>query len=355
MDANPIAARTLEDQAALLADSACDIFLRTDADEQSWSQEIRDEWSHHFRQRILELSAALATGEKALFTSRVLWSRQALHARMQDRIPLGKTLHSLRSALIEQLPDDVIRDALVCIDQAIKEYQYDLPEEQVSSLDPSIPNQRLALLYLQAALEGNTHQAMATVLDAIGEHMTHAEAITEVLLPAQHEVGHLWHIDHITIAEEHLVTTTTQRLMAVLVDRAESRPDSGKTAVAASISGNVHDIGIRAIGYLMELDGWRTIYLGSDVPRNDLPAAIHFYNADVAMLSVALSSQLPKLQQSIAAIRSLCEHAPKIIVGGGAFGEAPNVWRALGADGHAPNAESAVRLANELTSTLAHH
>ncbi len=355
MDANPIAAKTLEAQAALLADSACDIFLRADTEEQSWSQDIRDEWSHHFRQRVLELSAALATGERTLFTSRVLWSRQALSARMQDRIPLRKTLHSLRSALVEQLPDDVIRDALVCIDQAIKEYEYDLPEEQVSSLDPSIPNQRLALLYLQAALEGNTHEAMATVIDAIGEHINAEEAITEVLLPAQNEVGHLWHIDHITIAEEHLVTTTTQRLMAVLVDRAQRKRDRGHTVVAASVSGNVHDIGIRAIGYLMELNGWRTIYLGTDVPRNDLPAAIHFYDANIAMLSVALSSQLPRLQQGIGAIRSLCENSPKIIVGGGAFAGAPNAWRALGADGHAPDAMSAVRLANELTRSSTHH
>ena len=245
---------------------------------------------------MLELSAALAAGEETLFTSRVAWSRRALQARLQDNVPLRETLHSLRTALQDQFDASTVGDALSCIDSAIREYQNDLPEAQISQLDPGIANERLALIYLQTALEGNTHQAMEIILDAIDDGLSHADAITKVLLPAQVEIGHLWHIDHVTIAEEHLVTGTTIRLMAVIADRAPRAADLGKTAVTASIAGNVHDIGIRAISYLLEMSGWRTIYLGSDVPRSDLPAAIHFFDADVALLSTALPSQLPRLQ-----------------------------------------------------------
>lgn len=355
MNANPIAARKLEANANELANAACTIFLQSQPRSKPVSEDLREEWSHHFRQRVLELSAALATGESSLFTSRVLWSRQAMQARTRNNVPLKNTLHSLRKALTEQFPDEFLNDALSCIDRAITDYREELPEPAVSRLDPAVPHQRMALLYLQSALEGNSVQAMQCVCDAIDDGLSHAEAITRVLLPAQAEVGHLWHIDHITIAEEHLVSTTTQRLMAVIADRAPKMPDRGKTAVTASVSSNAHDIGIRAIAYLMEMSGWRTIYLGADVPRNDIPAAVHFYDADIALLSIALSAQLPKLQKSIAAIRDHCDGDIKILVGGNAFSDAPEVWRSIGADGYTPDALSAVRLAGELVDGVTRH
>lgn len=349
---NPQAARRIEARASEIADSACSLFLQNQNDTRD---DMVDSWAHHFRQRVLELSAAVAAGEPALFTSRVLWSRQAMKARYQESVALGDTLHSLRSVLSNALPEDAQSEALACIDAAIGQYSMDLPETSISQLDPGIPTQRLALLYLQSALEGNVLEAMETIFDAIDDGLDPREAITKVLLYAQLEVGHLWHLDQITIAEEHLVTTTTQRTMAVIADRTPRAPDRGKTAVAAAVASNPHDIGIRAIAYLLEMDGWRTVFLGPDVPRNDLPAAIHFFDADIALLSMALSSQLSKLQESIAAVRSSCDKDIKIMVGGNAFRDAPDIWQRIGADGFAESAEDALTLAAQLTADQKHH
>jgi len=357
MNPNPAVAKKLENRADELASMASSMFLESQQGEAlgQHTRNLHDEWSHHFRQRVLELSAALAAGEERLFTSRITWSRRAMRARMKDHDPIKESLHSLRAAITAEFGAASLGDALACIDMAINDYGGQLPEEQVSQLDPGIPAQRLALLYLQSALEGNTRQAMEVVLEAIDAGMTHSEAITRVLLPAQSEVGHLWHIDHITIAEEHLVTTTTHRLMTVIADRAPRKPDRGKTAVSASIAGNVHDTGIRALAYLLEMDGWRSIYLGSDVPRNDLPAAVHFYDADIVLLSTALSSQLPRLQESIAAIRETCDDDVKIMVGGNAFWDAPDAWQKLGADGYTGDASMAVQMAAALGDTATRH
>lgn len=346
---NPTAARQLENSVAELAENACALLLNRQSGKQSPSTDLRNEWAHHFRQRVLELSAAIAAGQPSLFTSQVRWSRQALQARSQDHIPLDQTLTSLRAALREQMPEDLAQDALIYIDQALSEQKQTLPVAQPSQLDPRHEKQRLALLYLQAALEGEAGQAMELVLEAIEAGLSPVSAITDVLLPAQSEVGHLWHLDHVTIAEEHLVTSTTQRLMALIADRAKPSPPRGRTAVAASVAGNAHDIGIRAIAYLLEMDGWRAIYLGSDVPRNALPTAIHFFNADIALLSVALSSQIPKLQHYLNAIHKHCEERVRILIGGNGLIDAPDAWRNMGADGYAPDAVSAIALADRLS------
>ncbi|MEE4185708.1 MAG: cobalamin-dependent protein [Gammaproteobacteria bacterium] len=350
---NPTAARTIEASASELADLACTQFLQTQR--APAGIDMQDSWAHHFRQRVLELSAAVAAGEPALFTARVMWSRQAMKARYQESFALGDTLQSLRAVLSSELPPDSLSEALACIDEALGQYEKELPEFSVSLLDPGIATQRLALLYLQSALEGNVLEAMETIFDAIDDGLDPRDAITKVLLFAQIEVGHLWHLDQITIAEEHLVTTTTQRAMAVIADRTQRAPDRGKTAVCAAVASNPHDIGIRAIAYLLEMDGWRVVFLGPDVPRNDLPAAVHFFDADIALLSMALSSQLSRLQESIAAIRQSCGEHIRIMVGGNAFRDAPDIWQRIGADGFAQSAEEALRMAVQLTVDKRHH
>ena len=309
-----------------------------------------DSWKSHLNQRILELAAAAAAGSADMFVNRVVWSRKTFEARELEPKDLEASLVALENVLGEKLPDNakgtvlqLVRDARTAVIAQ--------PDPEDSALDPTQMHDRLALRYLQCAVEGNVLPAMEVVLDALEDNLTVQDAILRVLLPAQTEIGRLWHLDHVSVAEEHLVTTTTQRLMAVLASRATRRRDNGRTAVAAAVAGNVHDVGIRALAYLLEMDGWRTIYLGSDVPRGDLPATGQFFEADVILLSCALSVQLKTVRSTIAAIRERSERDVKIMVGGLAFYEAPDLWKEIGADGYAPNAKEALALANDFFNT----
>ena len=219
-----------------------------------------------------------------------------------------------------------------------------------SMLDAGLREDRLALNYLQTVLAGNVFPAMDTVLDAVSQGLPIRDAYLKVLLPAQQEVGRLWHLNEISISEEHLVSYTTQRVMALLSTRMPRKPDNGLTVIAGSVAGNVHDIGIRAISYLFEFEGWRTIYLGSDIPRQELPATMDSYDADLLLLSVALVTQLPATERAIAEIRSHSQRPVKIMVGGNGLAERPGYWKDMGADGYAADAVEALELASELVS-----
>ena len=100
----------------------------------------------------------------------------------------------------------------------------------------------------------------------------------------------------------------------------------------------------------MEIDGWRTIYLGSDIPQIELPNTLATYEADVLLLSVALTSQIPSTARTIAAIRERCDRPVKILVGGNGLADNTGVWREIGADGYAADAESALELAYRFAS-----
>jgi methanogenic corrinoid protein MtbC1 len=305
-------------------------------------------WTNHIRQRVFELSAAMAAGESAMFVSRINWLRATMAARNAQVADLQTCLNTLRASLEPFLDGGARQAALECIDRARAVLDSGAGELQPSTLDPGLYPDRIAMRYIQAVVAGNALPGMEIVMDAVDEGLSVRDAFLKVLLPAQREAGHLWHLNKISVAEEHMVTSTTQRLMAVLASRAELAPDRGRTAVTAAVAGNTHEIGIRAISYLLEFDGWRTIFLGPDVPRSDIPAAIETFDADVTMLSLALAIQLPTLKRTIAAIRERSGDSVKILVGGTGLAGAPNLWRDVGADGYAADADGALTLAAEL-------
>lgn len=352
IQANTETARLLEEHASEISQAASRHLVSTAPDiVAKFGGDVNKVWKQHFDQRVLELSTAVAAGEPRLFVSRVNWSREAMTARGQDYAFISSTLQSLRYALIEVMHDNSCSDVITLLDKAEQELFANQCGGEESTLDPRNPTDRIALLYLQAILEGNSREATRIVIDEVGEKLTVKTAILNVLMPAQREVGRLWHLGEVTVAEEHQVTATTQHTMALITQQAPHVPDNGYTAVCASVAGNVHDLGIRAISYLLEMEGWRTIYLGADVPAADLPAAADFYDADVMMLSLALSSQLPKLRSAISSIR---HHKPdlQIMVGGNAFAGITGLWKKIGADGYAPDGEQAILLAKELVTPL---
>lgn len=351
MTANPTAANMLEQNAQVIARHACKHLLRShDEIKQRFGGDAKRLWTDHLKQRALELAAAVAAGDPGLFAARLNWSRAAMNARQITADDLRSSLESLRTAVEESLEGDARADALECIGKAEQALEAPVSPKLESQLDAGLPEDRLALHYVQTVLAGNVFPAMDMVLDAVSRGLPIRDAYLRVLLPAQQEIGRLWHLNQISISEEHLVSYTTQRVMALLSTRMPRKPDNGFTAIAGSVAGNVHDIGIRAVSYLFEFEGWRTIYLGSDIPRQELPHTIDSFEADLLLLSVALISQLPATERAIEQIRAHSERPVKIMVGGTGLAERPGYWKEIGADGYAANAIEALELASELVS-----
>jgi len=305
-----------------------------------------DRWKDHFSLRIRELSVAMAENEAALFLSRVHWARGAFHAREVSEDLLKKSLVCLSEVLKEELPNAFNRFPMEYISAAIK--SFDDSGKETAELDPQDPISNLAMRYLLTVLEGNPQNAIKLIVDAHSDGLS-IENTYQALIIAQREVGRMWHQAEVNIAEEHIVTSTTERAMGVLAFQVSRKPANGLTVVSAAVSGNSHDIGIRIVSDFFEFDGWRAVCLGGDLPAEDISHAVNFFDTSLVLLSAALSTQLNSIRESVQAVRGLNGNC-KILVGGSAFQDTPELWQRMEADGYAASPADALTIGTRLVN-----
>lgn len=203
--------------------------------------------------------------------------------------------------------------------------------------------------YLDAVLAGDRRRAFAAVDAARGAGLGHRELYLEVFQPALREVGRLWQENRITVADEHLATAITQAAMARLYDDLFTvRRPEGPLLIAACADAERHELGLRMICDLLELEGWDTVFLGATTPIESLVDMVAARRPAVVALSASISPHLVRVREAIRALRERLEgEAPLVVVGGRAFMEDPGLADRVGADLTARDAAEAVELLQE--------
>jgi methanogenic corrinoid protein MtbC1 len=121
----------------------------------------------------------------------------------------------------------------------------------------------------------------------------------------------------------------------------QKQTSNGLTVVSAAVAGNAHDIGVRIVSDFFEFTGWRAVCLGADLPAIEIAHSVKFFDSSLVLLSAALSTQLKAIRETVQAVRELDPNC-KIIVGGTALADTPDIWRQLGADAYASTPTEAV-------------
>jgi len=211
------------------------------------------------------------------------------------------------------------------------------------------PHGELVIRYLDSLLRGERREAEQLVMAADRDGVPFRDLYLDVLRPAQIEIGRMWHLDEISVADEHFATATTKSIMSVLRSRTLDGAVNGRRVVATSIEGELHDLGVRMVADFFELNGWRVSYLGANMPNADIVRCLAEHDAHVLAASVTSFLNIRALAELIQAIRAESgSGGVRIVVGGLPCRAVPDLWQRLGADGSAGDAEEAVETANRL-------
>jgi 5-methyltetrahydrofolate--homocysteine methyltransferase len=121
---------------------------------------------------------------------------------------------------------------------------------------------------------------------------------------------------------------------------------SGKI-VLGTVKGDIHDIGKNIVSIALEREGYDIIDIGIDVPMEIFLETVQKENPDVLGLSALLTTTMSYMRDVIDLIKSApLKKDVKIIIGGAPITQ--SYADEIGADGYAPEAESAVSLVKNL-------
>lgn len=106
------------------------------------------------------------------------------------------------------------------------------------------------------------------------------KTISFLVFPFLQKIGILWQTDHIRIAQEHLVSNIIRQKLIMGIENASNLQIGKKTVVMYLPQNEHHEIGLLYVLYLLKIRGTKIIYLGADVPLDELEFVVKMKKPD---------------------------------------------------------------------------
>lgn len=284
------------------------------------------------------LIQAISLNSPSLFIDYVKWVKELF---LNIGISIDGFIKSLEAI------QEVIGLLFTDEDKALAKEFVDLAVQEITTQsDYEIPNlndnplKEYKNMYLNYLLDSKRMEAMDLINRLVKQGYSIKDIYLYIFRDSLYEVGLLWQTGSVTVAQEHYFTASTQMIMTQLYPYIFNERKNGKAIVGACVSGELHEIGIRMVCDLLEMDGYDTYYLGANMPTHDIIDYAYKKGADAILLSVTLTTHLNILKNMIKDIK-MDERLSnvKVIVGGRPFLIDENLYKIVGADYYSVDAE----------------
>ena len=202
----------------------------------------------------------------------------------------------------------------------------------------------------QAIIDGDAGVATALTSALLATGATAREILDAALLPGMEVVGVRMREGECFIPEVLLSARVMQACLDLLRPHmAAGESTSAGTVVLGTVEGDLHDIGKNLVGMLLQGAGFEVVNLGTGVKAADFVAAVKEHSPQIIGMSALLTTTLPHMAETIAALKAEgLRDSVKVMVGGAPVTEA--YASEIGADGYGANAGMAVEKAKGLAT-----
>lgn len=157
--------------------------------------------------------------------------------------------------------------------------------------------------------------------------------VDEVLMPVLRDVGERWAHGQIGVADEHYATAFAREKLAAIFHELDAGSVGGPLAVCAGLPNEEHELGLMAAALHLLDAGWRVIYLGINVPLDEIGRVAAERRPAMICTSVMRPMGAGEFHALLAALRSVAPGAVEVVVGGSGipegFGAAPERVRVV--------------------------
>jgi len=197
-------------------------------------------------------------------------------------------------------------------------------------------------------LVGNKPAVCDLTNQGLAEDLSPESMLFDALIPSLEEVGARFERGDYFVPEMLIAAKAMQGALDIL------RPlliDAGVqqigTFVMGTVKGDVHDIGKNLVNIMLEGAGFTVIDLGVNVAPERFVEQVVEHKPDIVGFSAFLTTTMPMFKANINALQKAGLRDQVIVMVGGAP-VTQEYADAVGADGYAADASTAVRLAKDL-------
>lgn len=141
------------------------------------------------------------------------------------------------------------------------------------------------------------------------------KTITQIIFPFMERIGILWLTNHINPAQEHLVTNIVRQKLIVGIEGISTPLKIEKTILMFLPEAEHHEIGLLFMYYILKSRGARVIYLGSNVPLNDVSYVAKLKKPDYLYTHLTSVGQNFNFDRFVQQMGKHFPHIPTIISG----------------------------------------
>ena len=197
-------------------------------------------------------------------------------------------------------------------------------------------------------LVGNAPTVKDLTNEGLAMGMNPETLLYDALIPSLEEVGARFERGDFFVPEMLIAARAMQGALDILRPLlAETGAKPIGTVVIGTVKGDVHDIGKNLVNIMLEGAGFTVYDLGVNVAPEKFVEQVQEHEPDIVGFSAFLTTTMPMFKANINALQKAGMRDDVIVMVGGAP-DTQEYADAVGADGYAADASTAVRLAKAL-------
>jgi 5-methyltetrahydrofolate--homocysteine methyltransferase len=201
----------------------------------------------------------------------------------------------------------------------------------------------------QAVIRGDAVTVKELTEKALAQALTPERVFQEALILGMDEVGRRMEAEEYYIPEVLLsvrAMKAASEILKPLIAESKTLKPLGRVVIG-TVQGDLHDIGKNLVAMMLEAKGFQLVDLGFDVSPGKFIENVKSNKADILAMSTLLTTTMPKIGETIEALRTAGSRESVIVMVGGAP-VTDDYSRNIGADAFASDAAGAARLAEKL-------